>query len=378
MISKRSGKQSRSRDDKGIVEDVKTVKDMMPFGYTNVDTTAKDVYECAKKFPELRVKRTVAPDSLKDIRTKIQLLCLFGTVPVRIENSTYNIPISIYMKTVHPYFPPYCLVSPTNDMAIQPSRFVDPQGILDLPYLHEWKPNKSNLTDLIQELITAFQKQCPLYSLSAALKVHVEIFSSDLSVKNITFMTVRSNTVQGIKDKAQDEIQDKAGIPPEYQTLIYSGMVLENDNKMSDYNLQNEVTLQLVINEAIPPALCPLIPLIARQEGRLKQKLLAELQNTQHIDINKTPQDLEQQDEVGGHSDVAKVPQDPVAGEQQYIVLQKRLADVEKQSMILQQQLDAERQTSEMLKAKCHYLENSVIANLTERLEAIENRQSKA
>ena len=31
-----------------------------------------------------------------------------------------------------------------------------------------------------------------------------------------------------------------------------------------------------------------------------------------------------------------------------------------------------------MLKAKCEYLENSVIANLTERLEIIENRFRKA
>lgn len=330
MTSKRSDKEPRSRDT-GIVEDVKTVKDMMPFGYTNIDITAKDVYECAKKFPELRVKRAVSPDSLKDIRTRIQLLCLSGTVPVRIESSTYNIPINIYMKNDHPYFPPYCLVSPTNDMTIQPSRFVDPQGLLDLPYLHEWKPNKSNLIDLVQELITAFQKQCPLYSLSTVLKVYMEVVSRDLTVKNITFMTVRSNTVKGIKVMAQDEAQDKAGIPPEYQTLIYRGTVMENDKKMSDYNLQNEVTLQLVINDVISPDLCPLIPLIAKQEGRLKQQLFAELQTGQHVGANKTPQGSEQQDKpvVKGCGDVAKTPQDSVDRDQQYLALQRRLANVE-------------------------------------------------
>ena len=375
-------KQSRSRDT-GAVKDVKTVKDIMPFGYTHIDITAKDAYECAKKISELRVTSTIAPDCLKDIHRKIRLLCLSGTVPVKIENSTYNIPISIYMKNDHPYFPPYCLVSPTNDMAIQPSRFVDPQGLLHLPYLHEWKPSKSNLTDLVQELITAFQTQCPLYSLSAALKVHMEIFDRDLSVKNITFMTVRSNTVQGLKVLILDEVQDKASIPLEYQTLIYRGIVLEDNNKISDYNVQNEVTLQLVISDVIPPDLCPLIPLIAKQEDRLKQQLMAELQVQatigQHIDANDTLHGSELQDEatVGSHSDAAKTSQDSVAGEQ-YVVLQKRLADVEKQSMTLQQQLDVERQTSEMLKAKCQYLENSVIANLTERLEILENRARKA
>ena len=348
MISKRSGKQSRSRDT-GIVEDVKTVKDIMPFGYTCIDITAKDVYECAKKFPELRVKSAVAPECLKDIRTKIQLLCLSGTVSVKIEKSTYNIPISIYMKNDHPYYPPYCLVSPTNDMAIQPSRFVDPQGLLHLPYLHEWKPNKSTLIDLVQELIAAFQKQCPVYSLSTALKVHMEVFDRDLSVRNITFMTMRSMTVQDVKATAWDKIQDKAGTPSKYQTLIYRGTVLENNIKMSDYYFQNEVTLQLVINDLIPSDLCPLVPLIARQEGRLKQQLLAELQVQatigQHVDASNTPQGSELQDEaaVGGHSDTAKAPQDSVAEEQQYVALQKRLADVEKQSVILQEQLDTER-----------------------------------
>ena len=52
--------------------DVKTVKDAMPFGYTNIDVTARDVYECAKKFSELKVKNIVAHNCLKDIRTKVR------------------------------------------------------------------------------------------------------------------------------------------------------------------------------------------------------------------------------------------------------------------------------------------------------------------
>ena len=357
MISKRTGRRSR---DAGIVEDVKTVKDMMPFGYSNIDITAKDVYECAKAFPELRVKTCVAPDCLKEVRTKIKLLCLSGTIPVNVENNKYNIPISIYMKHNHPQLPPYCLVAPTNDMTVQPSRFVDSQGLVNLPCLLNWMPNNSSLTDLVTKLVTAFEKQCPLYSLSAVLQVHVQVFDREKSVKNITFMTVRSSTVQDLKIMIQDGIKP-AGFLPERQALIYRGVVLEDSHKMSDYQVQNEVTLQSVINNALPHNLCPLIPVIARREGLLKEELLAELQD---------------QGTTEEHHDVPVTQQD-AAGEKKQVALQDRLAVVEKQLATLQQQLDSERKTSEMLKAKCQYLEDSVIADLTKRLEALENLTTK-
>ena len=62
MSNKRVSKESRSRDTANDFTDVKTVKDAMPFGYTNIDVTARDVYECAKKFSELKVKSSVAPN----------------------------------------------------------------------------------------------------------------------------------------------------------------------------------------------------------------------------------------------------------------------------------------------------------------------------
>ena len=357
MISKRAGKQSRVS---GIIEGVKTVKDMMPFGYSNIDITSKDVYECAKTFPELKVKTCVAPDCLKDVRTKIRLLCLSGTIPVNVQNNKYNIPISIYMKHSHPHHPPYCLVAPTNDMTIQPSRYVDSQGLVDLPYLHNWKPNNSSLTDLVNKLVTTFEKQCPLYSLSAVLQVHVQVFDREKSVKNITFMTVRSSTVKDLKIMIQDKIET-AGVLPEHQALIYRGVVLEDSCKISDYHVQNEVTLQSVINSVLPHTLCPLIPVIATREGLLKKQLLAELQDhraTEH------------------HHDVTRTQQDTM-GEKELVTPQDRLVVVKKELATLQQQLDAERKTSEMLKAKCQYLEDLVIDNLTKRLEALENRTTK-
>ena len=54
--------------------------------------------------------------------------------------STYNIPICIWVLETHPYNPPLCFVRPTSTMLIKPSKHVDANGRIYLPYLHDWKP----------------------------------------------------------------------------------------------------------------------------------------------------------------------------------------------------------------------------------------------
>ena len=70
-----------------------------------------------------------------DVFLQNRVYCILFASP----GSTYNIPIAIWLKTTHPYHCPIVYVTPTQEMGIQQSRFVDTNGTVYLPYLSEWK-----------------------------------------------------------------------------------------------------------------------------------------------------------------------------------------------------------------------------------------------
>ncbi|KAJ4484753.1 Vps23 core domain-containing protein [Lentinula edodes] len=143
--------------------------------YNEVNTALETFGLYGRSNGWLKVKSDVY--TYDDGRTHL-LLCLHGLLPINYRDSTYHIPVDMWIPFNYPRGPPIVYVVPAQGMMVKNSKFVELSGRCDVANYEGTKGSwldrgekrtetRPGLVGLIDALIAWFGKDPPVYSRAA-------------------------------------------------------------------------------------------------------------------------------------------------------------------------------------------------------------------
>jgi len=92
-------------------------------------------------------------------------MLLTGTIPMIYRGGKYNIPIELYLPPKYPLQSPVAFVRPVPSMMIKEGhKHVGSDGMVYMPYLHNWHSNSHNLSALCTHMSNYFGTDPPLFA----------------------------------------------------------------------------------------------------------------------------------------------------------------------------------------------------------------------
>eukprot|EP00906_Rhabdomonas_costata_P020883 RCo030377 len=128
--------------------------------YLNRPRLNKDALEVTRMYKSLKPMVAFHGEGLT--------FCLTGTIPTLYNDTTYHIPIKIWLGKSFPRSYPEVFVTPTSIMFLAPNhKAVDRSGRVYHPYISAWNPETSTIAELVIQLGATFCRDPPVFDRNA-------------------------------------------------------------------------------------------------------------------------------------------------------------------------------------------------------------------